>query len=93
MEANLDIESRSDRALCTEVLSSPCEPMQVLENHHLPRICPICRAILLRRESNLPSLKPVFTRLEKAALPCVSDDQLSLLDGDVSTAQMELFTG
>lgn len=53
VEANLDIESRSDRTLCTEILTSECN-YEVLINGHLSSVCVICAAILDRRISNMP---------------------------------------
>ena len=53
VEANLDIESRSDRTLCTEILTSECS-YEVLVNSHLSSVCVICAAILDRRISNMP---------------------------------------
>ena len=53
VEANLDIESRGDRTLCTEVLQG-IRHFEVLTNHHLPDVCMICAAILDRRISNMP---------------------------------------
>ena len=53
VEANLDIESRNDRTLCTEVLHGEYR-YEVLTNHLLVSACPICSAILKRRISNMP---------------------------------------
>lgn len=53
VEANLDIESRDDRTLCTEVLHGEYR-YEVLTNHLLVSACPICSAILKRRISNMP---------------------------------------
>lgn len=53
VEANLDIESRSDRTLCTEVLQG-VRHYEVLTNQHLADVCMICAAILDRRISNMP---------------------------------------
>ncbi|WP_222842227.1 hypothetical protein [Endozoicomonas montiporae] len=53
VEANLDIESRDDRTLCTEVLHGNFR-YEVLTNHLLSQACPICSAILKRRISNMP---------------------------------------
>ena len=53
VEANLDIESRDDRALCTEVLHGEYR-YEVLTNQLLASTCPICSAILKRRISNMP---------------------------------------
>ena len=53
VEANLDIESRSDRTLCTEILTGNCN-YEVLVNGHLAKVCVICAAILERRISNMP---------------------------------------
>lgn len=53
VEANLDIESRGDRSLCTEVLQGE-RRYEVLTNQHLHNVCMICAAILDRRISNMP---------------------------------------
>ncbi|WP_330926892.1 hypothetical protein [Candidatus Sororendozoicomonas aggregata] len=53
VEANLDIESRSDLALCTEVLDGNYH-YKVLTNELVPTICPICAAILIQRINNMP---------------------------------------
>lgn len=58
VEANLDIESRSDRTLCTEVLHGAYR-YEVLTNQLLPEVCPICAAILDRRISNMPKSRKV----------------------------------
>ena len=58
VEANLDIESRGDRTLCTEVLQGERQ-YEVLTNHHLHDVCMICAAILDRRISNMPKERKV----------------------------------
>ncbi|WP_299727024.1 hypothetical protein [uncultured Endozoicomonas sp.] len=79
VEANLDIESRSDHTLCTEVLQSDCQ-YQVLENQHLPKVCLICSAILDRRISNMPvERKAVIIRKLEIKEEVAPSSQLSLL--------------
>ncbi|MGB0360699.1 MAG: hypothetical protein ACPGEF_04730 [Endozoicomonas sp.] len=79
VEANLDIEVRSDHTLCTEVLQNSCR-FQVLENQHLSKVCLICSAILDRRISNMPvERKPSFTKEQEKELPATSGSQLPLL--------------
>ena len=53
VEANLDIESRDDRTLCTEVLQGT-RRYEVLTSQHFPEVCMICAAILDRRIGNMP---------------------------------------
>lgn len=53
VEANLDIESRDDRTLCTEVLHGEYR-YEVHTSLLLALACPICSAILKRRISNMP---------------------------------------
>ena len=77
VEANLDIESRDDRTLCTEVLHGE-HNYTVLTNDLLPTLCPICTAILIRRINNMPQeVKPQAIKL--------SDDHAG-----VSAAQLPL---
>ena len=78
VEANLDIESRGDRTLCTEILTSECN-YEVLDNSHLPSVCMICLAILDRRINNMPVERKgnvSSNRAEKSSLP--PDSQLFL---------------
>ena len=78
VEANLDIESRSDRTLCTEILTNDCN-YQVLDNSHLPSVCMICLAILDRRINNMPVERKgnvSSNRAEQSSLP--PDSQLFL---------------
>ena len=58
VEANLDIESRGDRTLCTEVLQGE-RRYEVLTNQHLHDVCMICAAILDRRISNMPKERKI----------------------------------
>lgn len=61
VEANLDIESRSDVTLCTEVLKGK-QNFCVLTNDLLPQACPICTAIIIRRINNMPQdSKPIIS--------------------------------
>lgn len=79
VEANLDIESRSDRTLCTEVLHSECR-YEVLVNHHISRVCIICAAILDRRISNMPVERKVnVTNKQTTEAYTPPDSQLCLL--------------
>lgn len=79
VEANLDIESRSDRTLCTEVLNSECR-YEVLVNHHLPNVCMICSAILDRRISNMPVERKVnHGKKQELEVYTPPDTQLCLL--------------
>ena len=78
VEANLDIESRSDRTLCTEILTND-RNYQVLDNSHLPSVCMICLAILDRRINNMPVERKGSVSsncAEKSSLP--PDSQLFL---------------
>ncbi|USE33801.1 hypothetical protein [Endozoicomonas sp. SCSIO W0465] len=78
VEANLDIESRSDRTLCTEVLNSDCH-YEVLVNGHLSSVCMICSAILDRRISNMPvERKVVYGKKQAMDIYIPPDNQLSL---------------
>ena len=56
VEANLDIESRDDRALCTEVLHK-VNNYTVLTNELISSVCPICTAIMIRAINNMPQEK------------------------------------
>ena len=93
VEANLDIEARSDLALCTEVLVSCDEGYELLEPNHLQNVCPICQAILSRRFDQQPIERTVRPKPE--VKPVVCDSQLSLLsmmlEDESSPIQMELF--
>ncbi len=81
VEANLDIESRSDRTLCTEVLNSDCR-YEVLVNGHLSSVCMICSAILDRRISNMPVERKVsYGKKQAIEVYTPPDTQLSLLGG------------
>jgi len=75
VEANLDIESRSDRTLCTEVLTGGCH-YEVLVNRHLATACMICAAILERRIGNMPVARKANGNRTEA--PLVPDSQLCL---------------
>ena len=78
VEANLDIESRGDRTLCTEVLCGEVE-YQVLTNELLPNVCPICTAILKRRIRSMSLERtPGSTGVVEETLDVVPDSQLSL---------------
>lgn len=79
VEANLDIESRSDRTLCTEVLNSECR-YEVLVNNHLSSVCMICSAILDRRISNMPvERKMSYGKKQTLEVYTPPDSQLCLL--------------
>lgn len=77
VEANLDIESRSDRTLCTEVLHGECR-YEVLVNQHLPGVCLICSAILDRRISNMPIERKNHPVREELVAESPPESQLSL---------------
>ena len=77
VEANLDIESRSDLTLCTDVLQG-IRRYEVLTQQNLPGICMICSAILDRRISNMPKERKT-TRSKPEFELCVPDSQLCLL--------------
>lgn len=83
VEANLDIESRDDRTLCTEVLHGEYH-YEVLTNQLLTRVCPICSAILKRRISNMPlERKPgSLTAFEEVEEEIPETQMTLLLDGD-----------
>ncbi|WP_257285407.1 hypothetical protein [Endozoicomonas sp. SESOKO1] len=88
VEANLDIESRGDRTLCTEVLNSDCR-YEVLVNGHLSSVCMICSAILDRRISNMPVERKVcFGKKQTMEIYTPPENQLSL-PGVMETAQVE----
>ncbi|WP_422445017.1 MULTISPECIES: hypothetical protein [unclassified Endozoicomonas] len=88
VEANLDIESRSDRTLCTEVLNSDCR-YEVLVNGHLSTVCMICSAILDRRISNMPVERKVsYGKKQTMEIFTPPDTQLSL-PGVVEPVQVE----
>lgn len=88
VEANLDIESRGDRTLCTEVLNSDCR-YEVLVNGHLSSVCMICAAILDRRISNMPvEHKVSYGKKQTMEIDTPPENQLSLL-GVIETAQVE----
>ena len=56
VEANYDIEGRSNRTLCARELVSEAG-FEVLSNKHLPESCNTCKAILGQRISNMPGLR------------------------------------
>ncbi|MDE1460766.1 hypothetical protein [Spartinivicinus poritis] len=71
MEANYDIEASMDRTLCTEVLQHS-HYVDVLTGAQIGKVCPICKAILDRRISNMPRSKSASSRkadLEEALEP------------------------
>ncbi|WP_236631634.1 hypothetical protein [Endozoicomonas numazuensis] len=78
VEANLDIESRADRTLCTEVLHGAYR-YEVLTNHLLPEVCPICSAILDRRISNMPKDRKIASGFSEEVCAEVPKSQLDLL--------------
>ncbi|WP_434002386.1 hypothetical protein [Endozoicomonas sp.] len=80
VEANLDIESRADRTLCTEVLHGAYR-YEVLTNHLLPEVCPICSAILDRRISNMPKDRKISTGFPDEVCAEVPKSQMDLLSG------------
>ena len=77
VEANLDIESRGDRTLCTEVLQG-IRCYEVLTNQHLPEVCMICSAILDRRISNMPKERKIVNGKVEFQVD-VPESQLCLL--------------
>lgn len=92
VEANLDIESRDDRTLCTDVLHRGGR-YQVLTNELLPTLCSICTAILIRRINNMPQentlLNAKFSKVEPHSsvtqqlplnLPCVKIKENSFIN-------------
>ena len=86
VEANLDIESRSDITLCTEILKG-VHGFHVLTNDLLASVCPICTAILIRRINNMPQdSKPVTVTNQKSV---ESKAQLSLYLSDESGKREE----
>ncbi|WP_153766873.1 hypothetical protein [Endozoicomonas sp. OPT23] len=98
VEANLDIESRADRTLCTEVIHGAYE-YEVLTNALLVDACPICSAILDRRISNMPKDRKLHSMVEESEqevpesqmalmLPEISSDESELLD---ESGQIDLF--
>ncbi|WP_153301846.1 hypothetical protein [Endozoicomonas arenosclerae] len=80
VEANLDIESRADRTLCTEVLHGAYR-YEVLTNHLLPDVCPICSAILDRRISNMPKDRKITSGFPDEICSEVPESQMDLLSG------------
>lgn len=88
VEANLDIESRSDRTLCTEVLSIGCR-YEVLVNAHLSSVCPICSAILDRRIGNMPMERKVSYGRRQVSEPYIPPDSQLCLLGMVESDQAE----
>ncbi|WP_422137915.1 hypothetical protein [Endozoicomonas sp. ALC020] len=80
VEANLDIESRADRTLCTEVLHG-AHHYKVLTNHLLPEVCPICAAILARRISNMPKKRLISSSFPDEVCVEVPESQMDLLSG------------
>lgn len=80
VEANLDIESRADRTLCTEVLHG-AHHYEVLTNHLLPEVCPICAAILARRISNMPKKRLISSSFLNEVCVEVPESQMDLLSG------------
>ncbi|WP_252180053.1 hypothetical protein [Endozoicomonas sp. 4G] len=90
VEANLDIESRADRTLCTEVLHGAYR-YEVLTNQLLPGICPICSAILDRRISNMPKSRKVSSSFPDEICAEVPESQMDLLSdlNEVSDTKVE----
>lgn len=78
VEANLDIESRADRTLCTEVLHGAYR-YDVLTNNLLLDTCPICTAILDRRISNMPKERKANGAHPENVDQEVPESQMSLL--------------
>ncbi|MGI9274969.1 MAG: hypothetical protein ACR2PT_09000 [Endozoicomonas sp.] len=77
VEANLDIESRCDRTLCTEVLQGAFR-YEVLTNPLLVDACPICSAILARRISNMPIERKLPSTMLDQESQMVPESQLKL---------------
>ena len=90
VEANLDIESRCDRTLCTEVLQGAYR-YEVLTNHLLVDACPICSAILSRRISNMPIERKMSSAMIDQELLKVPESQLKLdlLDNKIKRRDSE----
>ncbi len=87
VEANLDIESRADRTLCTEVIYGAYK-YEVLTNTLLIDACPICAAILDRRISNMPKDRKSLSVLEEVELE-VPEAQMALILSDISREDVE----
>ena len=77
VEANLDIESRADRTLCTEVIHGAYK-YEVLTNALLVDACPICAAILDRRISNMPKDRKSLSVVEEVEQE-IPESQLALI--------------